>query len=134
MTESVPLSAEFISRFFRSLGDPTRLKIITCLMEGEQSVSDLVSRLSMGQGRISTHLSCLKACGCVQSRPQGRFVYYRITDDRLVNLVQLASSMAWEHSEKLNDCLKEQAQGAGYGAAKAARAKSRQASPTLGNS
>ena len=61
---------ELSAKFFRGLGDPTRLKILDILLEGEQSVSDLVRLLGIQQGRVSNHLACLKWCGYI--RPPGR--------------------------------------------------------------
>lgn len=57
---------------FRSLGDPTRLAILRHLAAGEHKVVDLTSHLGMAQSTVSAHLACLRDCGLVASRPQGR--------------------------------------------------------------
>lgn len=57
---------------FRSLGDATRLGILLRLAEGEARVVDLVAALGLAQSTVSSHLSCLRDCGLVDSRPEGR--------------------------------------------------------------
>lgn len=57
---------------FRSLGDPTRLAILRHLMLGEHRVVDLTAHLGLAQSTVSAHLACLRDCGLVTSRPQGR--------------------------------------------------------------
>jgi ArsR family transcriptional regulator, cadmium/lead-responsive transcriptional repressor len=57
---------------FRSLGDATRLAILRHVALGEHRVVDLTEHLGMAQSTVSAHLACLRDCGLVSSRPQGR--------------------------------------------------------------
>jgi ArsR family transcriptional regulator, cadmium/lead-responsive transcriptional repressor len=57
---------------FRSLGDATRLAILRHLALGEHRVVDLTEHLGLAQSTVSAHLACLRDCGMVTSRPQGR--------------------------------------------------------------
>jgi DNA-binding transcriptional ArsR family regulator len=57
---------------FRSLGDPARLAILRHLASGEHKVVDLTAHLGLAQSTVSAHLACLRDCGLVSSRPQGR--------------------------------------------------------------
>ncbi|MGZ4507770.1 MAG: ArsR/SmtB family transcription factor [Blastococcus sp.] len=57
---------------FRSLGDPTRLAILRRLVLDEHRVVDLTAHLGLAQSTVSAHLACLRDCGLVTSRPQGR--------------------------------------------------------------
>ena len=57
---------------FRSLGDPTRLAILQHLASGEHKVVDLTAHLGLAQSTVSAHLGCLRDCGLLTSRPQGR--------------------------------------------------------------
>ncbi len=66
------------ARFFRVLGDPTRLKIIEALTAGERTVGELVALSGQTQPRISTHLACLRHCGFVTTERQGKEVVYRL--------------------------------------------------------
>jgi ArsR family transcriptional regulator, cadmium/lead-responsive transcriptional repressor len=66
------------ARFFRVLGDPTRLNIVEALTAGERTVGELVVLVGQAQPRISTHLACLRHCGFVASERQGKEVVYRL--------------------------------------------------------
>src|SRR5262245_59225155 len=76
-------AADLAARFFRVLGDPTRLRLLTLLLDaptGEHSVGELVTALDVPQSRVSTHLGCLRWCDLVQARRDGKQVYYRVAD------------------------------------------------------
>lgn len=57
---------------FHGLSDPHRLAILRRLSHGEHRVVDLTAHLGLAQSTVSKHLACLKDCGLVSSRPQGR--------------------------------------------------------------
>lgn len=57
---------------FHGFSDPSRLAILRHLSWGEQRVVDLTGRLGLAQATVSKHLACLRECGLVTSRPQGR--------------------------------------------------------------
>jgi DNA-binding transcriptional ArsR family regulator len=86
---SAPPRSGFLRRrwraiYFRGLGDPIRLRILELLRrEGELSVGELVRRLELPQPQISNHLACLRWCGFVEARREGRTVYNRIADRRV---------------------------------------------------
>ena len=69
------------AKLFRSLGDPTRLQLVLCLLEGEQRVVDLVAEVGLAQSTVSAHLACLRDCGLLDMRPVGRQSYYRLAHD-----------------------------------------------------
>lgn len=96
--------AELTAKFFRGLGDPTRLKIIELLVDRPMTVSEIVAALQQPQGRVSSHLACLRWCGFVSGQPQGRHVHYRVTDVRVTELVALARSMLADHAANLQAC------------------------------
>src|SRR3954464_4967441 len=68
--ETAALSAA--SCMFRSLGDPARLAMLLHLARGEHRVVDLTAHLGLAQSTVSAHLACLRDCGLLTSRPQGR--------------------------------------------------------------
>jgi ArsR family transcriptional regulator, cadmium/lead-responsive transcriptional repressor len=70
ISEQAALSAA--ACMFRSLGDPARLAILRHLATGEHKVVDLTAHLGLAQSTVSAHLACLRDCGLVTSRPQGR--------------------------------------------------------------
>lgn len=95
---------ELVAKFFRALGDPTRLRLLEFLLGGEHSVSECVAHAGLSQGRVSTHLACLADCGYIQTRRDGRWCYYRVTDPRVADLVVLARSLAAANCTALHDC------------------------------
>ena len=64
---------------FHSLSDPTRLAILQRLTEGEHRVRDLTDELGLAQSTVSGHLACLRECGLVDSRPEGRASLFSLT-------------------------------------------------------
>ena len=74
------------------------------LLEHERNVSELVSLVGTSQGRVSIHLQCLRWCGFVESERRGKFVYYRVGDPRVRQLVKLAQEMVVMHGEQLASC------------------------------
>lgn len=93
-----------VAKFFRALGDPTRLKLLEFLLAGERSVSDCVDHVGRYQGRVSSHLACLADCGYIEARREGRWCYYRVTDPRVADLVALARSLAADNCAALDAC------------------------------
>jgi len=81
---------EALARYFRVLGDPTRLRIVAALLERERTVSELAGLAGAPRGRVSNHLACLRWCQVAQARRQGREVVYRITDPRIGEVIGLA--------------------------------------------
>ena len=57
---------------FHGLSDPSRLAILQHLTLGEHRVRDLTDHLGLAQSTVSAHLGCLRECGLVSSRPEGR--------------------------------------------------------------
>ena len=79
---------ELIARRFRVLGEPSRIRLLDRLRDGEQSVSDLAVELGAGQQNVSKHLSVLADAGILARRKDGNHVYYRITDDGVLGLCE----------------------------------------------
>lgn len=86
--ELVPAAA-----LFHSLSDTTRLAIVARLAAGEARVVDLTERLGLAQSTVSAHLACLRDCGLVTGRPQGRQMFYSLTRPELLDLLQAAETL-----------------------------------------
>lgn len=69
---SVGDDLQVAAALFHSLSDPSRLAILQHLTRGEHRVRDLTEHLGLAQSTVSAHLGCLRECGLVSSRPQGR--------------------------------------------------------------
>jgi ubiquinone/menaquinone biosynthesis C-methylase UbiE/DNA-binding transcriptional ArsR family regulator len=70
-----------VLKSLRALSDATRLRIIALLEKDELSVNELQEITRLGQSRISTHLGLLQDSGLVQSRREGKRIYYRLNRD-----------------------------------------------------
>jgi len=75
---------------FRSLADPTRLAIVAHLALGEHRVVELTRHLGLAQSTVSGHLACLRDCGLVSFRPQGRASVYFLARPELLELLTAA--------------------------------------------
>ena len=100
-----PLGTDLVAKYFRGLGDPTRLRILELLRaEGELSVGELVERLVLPQPQVSNHLACLRWCGFVATRRAGRGVYSRIADERVETILDLGASLLADNAEHVAAC------------------------------
>jgi ArsR family transcriptional regulator, cadmium/lead-responsive transcriptional repressor len=85
---------ELVAKYFRVLGDPTRLRILELLADrGELAVGALVERLGESQPKVSNHLACLRQCGFVHTRRQHPLIYYRLADDGVARLLELGRAL-----------------------------------------
>jgi DNA-binding transcriptional ArsR family regulator len=100
-----PAGRAVLAKFFRALGDPTRLRLLEFVLREEKTVSQCVELVGLAQGRVSTHLACLADCGFVQLRRDGRFAYYRVADPRVAELVLLARALSADNVAALSECL-----------------------------
>jgi DNA-binding transcriptional ArsR family regulator len=79
---------------FRALGDPSRLAILQHLALGEHRVVDVTEHLGLAQSTVSKHLACLRDCGLVTSRPQGRASMFRLTQtDAVMGMLAAAERL-----------------------------------------
>jgi DNA-binding transcriptional ArsR family regulator len=78
---------------FRSLADPTRLAILRRLGVGEARVIDLVQALGMPQSTVSRHIACLRDCGLIAYRPEGRQSFYFLSQPALLALLVSAEEV-----------------------------------------
>lgn len=92
------------ARFFRVLGDPTRIRIISLLASGPKNVSEIVEQIGLSQARISTHLACLRWCEFVEAKKIGRQVEYSLNDPSIEQLLTLAKQMASVREQHLASC------------------------------
>ncbi len=77
---------ELAAEIFRVMSSPMRLKIISCLCNGEKNVSELLSEVDTTQPNMSQHLNTLYQAGVLGRRREGVQIYYRIVNDRVVTL------------------------------------------------
>ncbi len=93
--EQVHLAAEG----FRMLADPTRIKLLWALLQGESSVTCLAELVGANPTTVSQHLAKLRLAGLVQGRRQGTFIYYTAADEHVRALLAEALFHA-EHTDR----------------------------------
>ena len=98
------LNSELIAKFFHGLSNPARFKIALALLNDKKTVSELVNELGMKQSQISNQLLCLKWCGYVSARKEGKFIYYQITDERVKKIIEMAREIVADNAEHINCC------------------------------
>jgi DNA-binding transcriptional ArsR family regulator len=96
--------AALLAKFFSGLANPVRLRIVTLLLDGERSVGEIVRALGVSQGHVSNQLACLRWCGYVQGRQDGRRTYYGIRDERVRAIVRLARDVLADNAEHVRAC------------------------------
>ena len=99
-----PRETEIVAKYFRGLGDPTRVRILELLAAGELSVGELVEALGESQPKVSNHLACLRWCGFVESRREHRTIYYRVADGRVERILKLARELLEQNEEHVAAC------------------------------
>lgn len=98
------VQSELYAKFFSGLANPTRFKIVETLLEGEKTVTDLVDTLGASQSQVSNHLACLKWCGYVSCRQEGKFIYYQVTDQRIREILNLAKMVVADNALHITSC------------------------------
>ena len=100
-----PARTDLVAKYFGALGDPTRLRIVELLeAEGELSAGELTRRLAQPQPRVSNHLACLRWCEFVATRREHRVIHYRLADQRVAAMLELAHGLLDGNAEHVAAC------------------------------
>ena len=78
-----------LADLFSALSDPTRLRIVSILLDGEMNVGELASRLEMTESAVSHQLRGLRQMRLLRTRKEGRQVFYALDDDHVSKLYLL---------------------------------------------
>jgi DNA-binding transcriptional ArsR family regulator len=113
VTSNLPVAASrpslerdaVMAAFFQGLADPTRMRILELLADRPRTVTELVDELRLAQGRVSSHLTCLRWCGFVRVDVEGRFNRYRLVDDRVRDILALGEAIIRDNADRLTSCL-----------------------------
>lgn len=87
-----------------ALGHPIRLAIVDRLHSGEAAASDLLTDLELSKANLSKHISLLMRSGIIESRKEGRQIYYRLTDPEITKACSIMRSILYrrlKEGEKL---------------------------------
>lgn len=95
---------EVLSRFFHGLADPTRVRILQYLLDGPRSAGEIVRHIGRFQPSVSSHLTCLRFCGFVEARREGRSVMYELIDPRVRRLIELGEGYLERNAQRIMAC------------------------------
>jgi ArsR family transcriptional regulator len=84
------------SEILKAISQPTRLKILELLREGEKCVCKMLPLLGEEQANVSKHLSIMRQAGIVELRKEGVSSYYRIKDKSVLKILDIAEEMVKE--------------------------------------
>jgi ArsR family transcriptional regulator, cadmium/lead-responsive transcriptional repressor len=100
-----PAEPDLVAKYFRVLSDPTRVRVLEMLDErGEMSVGELVERLGQSQSKVSNHLACLRWCGFVERERRHPNVFYRVADQRVLEVLGLGRALLADNAEHVASC------------------------------
>jgi len=78
---------ELLSRLFKLLNDPNRLKIIFAVGKDSRTVSEIIQGTSLPQTLVSFHLRPLRESGILSTERKGAFIYYRLSEPGLIDFL-----------------------------------------------
>ncbi|HEX3014301.1 MAG TPA: metalloregulator ArsR/SmtB family transcription factor [Methanobacterium sp.] len=79
---------EVKSEQFKAISDPTRLKILYVLQDGELCACEIIMALEKPQSTISHHLNVLKNAGFIKGRKEGVWIHYKLVNPEIVDLIE----------------------------------------------
>lgn len=104
---TIPLELQALqikSKLFRGFADPSRLAILDALRTQPLTVGEIVEMTKLSQPNVSNHLGCLRDCGLVIGEQKGKFVYYRLSDDRVARLIELGEQLLADVAKGVYHC------------------------------
>ena len=97
-------SIEIQAKLFRGFSDASRLSILDVLRDGPLTVGEIVETTGLTQSNVSNHLACLRDCGLVTAKQEGRFVRYDLSDERVNQLLMLADELLADVAKGVYEC------------------------------
>lgn len=88
-----------LTALFKALSDPTRVRLISALRDGERCVHELVDAVGPSQSAVSHQLRTLRDLRLVKYRKEGRHVYYTLDDEHVDQLLQMGLEHVLEEAE-----------------------------------
>lgn len=95
------------SQIFKALCDETRLQILDLLRNGSNCACELLENVDIGQSSLSYHMKILVDSGIVESKQDGKWTYYNISEQGSVNAISILKEITTINStSKKNNCCK----------------------------
>jgi len=91
-------------QFLHGFSHKTRIQILDLLQDGEKTVSEITKSVSGSQSSISQHLACLRGCGIVIGRQEGKFMHYSLRNDKVRNLLNMFDEVLNDVEKDVQSC------------------------------
>ena len=104
LTIANPRALALKAKLFRGFADASRLSILEALRPGPRTAGEIAEATGLSQSNASNHLACLHECGLVEREQRGRFVHYRLSDDRVEVLLGTADSLLSDVARGVYEC------------------------------
>lgn len=92
-------AADNAAEFLKTLANPNRLIILSCLTKGESCVGDLEKSLNISQSALSQHLSRMRGEGLLSRRRESQQIFYSINDDRVGKFLDVAFEIFYKGND-----------------------------------
>ena len=76
-------------KLIHGFSNKTRVQILECIKNQEKTVSQIVEEIKGNQSNISQHLACLKGCGIIVGRNEGKYCYYSLRNQKIRDLLTM---------------------------------------------
>lgn len=93
-----------LARFFHGLADPTRVQILHFLLDGPRTAGQIVEHIGRPQASVAAHVTCLRFCGYVEARREGRNVWYELIDPQLRQVLALGERYLRRNAARIRAC------------------------------
>ena len=97
-------TAQALCPLFKALADPRRLEVVLALAAGERCVCELTEEMGLAQSTLSFHLKVMREAGLLDSRVQGRWVYYRLRPEAIAQLGSWLERLQVSELPKAQSC------------------------------
>ena len=78
---------------FKALADPTRLKILECIENGEKCICEIIPYTGKSQPNVSQHLKVMKHAGIIKERKDGTRIMIKVSDNKIYKIIDQVKSL-----------------------------------------
>jgi len=98
------VSVEAKVKFLRGVADKTRLGILQAIRSEEKTVNGIVACVGGSQSNISQHLACLRGCGVITKRQEGKFCYYGLANSNIIDFLSMVDTVMEDICDDVTCC------------------------------
>jgi DNA-binding transcriptional ArsR family regulator len=91
-------------KFLQGFAHKIRIQILDCIKEEEKTVSQIINDVEGSQSSISQHISCLKGCGLIVGRQEGKYIYYSLSNQKVRDLLTMFDEVLEEVQDDVACC------------------------------